>query len=141
MYTCGKCEETKPVEAFAKGRKGEPYRWCRVCRAEYDRARYTNPDGREKARVTAKRISDTQRNRMYVFTYLLAHPCVDCGATNPVTLQFDHQRDKSIDVANMLNHSIARVQREIAKCEVRCGNCHIRKTAKELGHYAWLDEK
>ncbi len=140
MHTCGKCQEMKSLDAFTKGKKGKRQGWCRTCRSEYDRARYNSPDGREKARVAEKRDRDIARNRLYIFTYLLTHPCVDCGATNPVTLQFDHQRDKSIDVSNMRTHSIARIQREIDKCEVRCGNCHAKKTAKERGYYAWLPE-
>ncbi|MDT0631365.1 hypothetical protein RQM47_04820 [Rubrivirga sp. S365] len=34
--------------------------------------------------------------------------------------------------------SLAKLDAEIAKCEVRCANCHKRKTAIEQGWYASL---
>lgn len=66
---------------------------------------------------------------------LLAHPCVDCGETDPVVLEFDHRSDKSDNIGSMLRHgtSTETMEREIAKCDVRCANCHRRKTAKQFG--------
>lgn len=69
----------------------------------------------------------------YVIDYLLTHPCVDCGETNPLVLDFDHvDDDKEANVSQLIanDYSFERIKEEIAKCEVRCGNCHRRVTAK-----------
>jgi hypothetical protein len=44
-------------------------------------------------------------------------------------LQFDHVRGlKRREVSTMLVFSLASIDAEIAKCEVRCANCHTRVT-------------
>jgi len=54
-------------------------------------------------------------------------------------LEFDHVRGvKRAEVAQMAGYSLKAARDEIAKCEVRCGNCHRRKTIRERGH--WLLE-
>lgn len=76
------------------------------------------------------------RNRRFVYQYLAAHPCVDCGESNVLVLEFDHVRGtKKNDVAHMVHgsHSLETLRREIAKCEVRCANCHRIATAKRSG--------
>lgn len=53
--------------------------------------------------------------------------CVDCGYNaNPVALQFDHVRGKKkfVIAASYLQRKWPDVLAEIAKCEVRCANCH-----------------
>lgn len=73
-----------------------------------------------------------------VAEYLTTHPCVDCGERDPVVLEFDHRdpASKSGDVGRLV-HSGKRavVQAEIEKCDVRCGNCHRIRTAKQFGSY------
>lgn len=79
-----------------------------------------------------------QRNREYTLNYLSTHPCVDCGETDSIVLQFDHTDPslKTDRVANMVfNSSLATLQSEIDKCEVRCANCHSRKTARDRKYY------
>ena len=79
------------------------------------------------------------RNAQHVWDYLLAHPCVDCGETDPIVLEFDHVRgEKVFALSNMVQRqfSLAKLDAEIAKCEVRCANCHKRKTAREQGWHA-----
>ena len=46
-------------------------------------------------------------------------------------------RDKHRDVAYMIQNGYAweTIAKEIEKCEVRCANCHRRKTARERGFY------
>lgn len=64
--------------------------------------------------------------------YLSAHPCVDCGENDPIVLEFDHVRGvKTSEVYNLAvkrGWAWKRVLTEIAKCEVRCANCHRRVT-------------
>lgn len=62
---------------------------------------------------------------------------MDCGETDPVVLEFDHIRDKRGDVTQMISGGLLwdTVEAEIAKCEVRCVNCHVRKSAKSIGIY------
>lgn len=71
-----------------------------------------------------------KRNREFILSYLSTHPCVDCGEDDIIVLEFDHLRDKKGDVSTMSNsaYSLKRIQEEISKCDVRCANCHRRKT-------------
>jgi hypothetical protein len=73
-----------------------------------------------------------ERTKAKVISYLQTHPCVDCGETDVVVLEFDHVRGcKERTISSMLvqGYSFAKILEEIAKCDVRCANCHRRKTA------------
>lgn len=81
------------------------------------------------------------RKRWYVFNYLQSHPCVDCGETDHVVLDFDHVRgEKRKPISRMVasTYSLEVLKKEIEKCEVRCANCHRRVTAKRGGHHFFL---
>lgn len=71
-----------------------------------------------------------------MYEYLLAHPCVDCGETDPIVLDADHVRGKKhFNISAMLQgYAWSAVLEELEKCEMRCANCHRRKTAKEFGY-------
>lgn len=64
----------------------------------------------------------------YVWDYLTSHPCVDCGETDILVLQFDHRGSKKINVTMLYSHSMKVLIEEIEKCDIRCSNCHDRKT-------------
>jgi len=88
-------------------------------------------------RAIAQVVLRRDQNRQEVRLYLAAHPCVDCGASDLLVLEFDHRDPtaKLKEVASlMVNRRWPRVLAEIDKCDVRCVNCHRRKTARE---YAW----
>ena len=75
------------------------------------------------------------RNKRLMREYLEDRGCVDCGNTNPIVLEFDHVRGwKRYDVSVMLNGGFAwtRILEEVAKCEIRCANCHRIRTAAQL---------
>ena len=103
-------------------------------RKEHYRAHKAAYLSRSKARASV----DRPRNRRFVAEYLSTHPCVDCGETDPVVLEFDHRdpTTKRADVGRLIHMSVvAMVRTEIEKCDVRCGNCHRIRTADQFGSY------
>ena len=61
----------------------------------------------------------------------LGGECVDCGATED--LQFDHvdRTAKQHDVSQLMNgYRRELLEAELAKCVLRCGPCHERKTVE-----------
>ena len=73
-------------------------------------------------------------NKQKMIDYLEDHPCVDCGESDPVVLDFDHvSGNKSFSISRALTGSTRSwnsIMKEVEKCEVRCANCHRRITAK-----------
>lgn len=78
------------------------------------------------------------RNQKFIWQYLCKHPCIDCGEKDPIVLDFDHVRGKKKwNVSRMgstWTYSLQKIAEEIAKCDVRCANCHRRVTYKR-GNY------
>jgi hypothetical protein len=81
-------------------------------------------------------LTDVAKNLCRLLHYLRQHPCVDCGESDPVVLDFDH-RDASLKRATVSvliwATSWAVVEQEMARCDVRCANCHRRRTAVQIG--------
>ena len=121
---CYKCKLHKELEHFVvqKSRPlGRKY-ICKICSNQIKRN--TNKDNVSK-----------------LYKYLLNHPCVDCGASDPLVLQFDHQEDKKENVSKLAgNRSWTAVENEIKKCVVRCANCHQKKTAQDGNFYMSLQD-
>src|SRR2546428_3678828 len=136
MRACTKCGEIKPLEAFPPVRRGEPklQTWCRDCFAAYGREYYRKNRETQKARLLRNVAATRGENRRRIIEYPATHPCVDCGETDMVVLEFDHLGDKVADVSAYANggRTWARIQAEIEKCEVRCANCHRRRTRATL---------
>ncbi len=91
----------------------------------------TAPDWR--ARI-ASRSAPRARNQSLVLEHLERHGCVDCGKGDIVVLDFDH-RPGTVKRGNVTSlaacgYSVAVVLAEIAKCDVRCANCHRCRTAE-----------
>lgn len=102
--------------------------------AKYKRAHYERNKEEYKKKSAESTRRYRKRNRKFVADYLSEHPCVDCEEDDPVVLDFDHVRGKKDrDVSTLVNRgcSIERIQKEIAKCEVRCANCHRRRTHRQ----------
>jgi hypothetical protein len=76
-----------------------------------------------------------KRNQNQFRDYLVCKACVDCGESDLMVLEFDHVRGvKTGNISEMVNGGIAweRIMREIEKCEIRCANCHRRKTGHQF---------
>lgn len=137
---CTKCLTEKALELFSWKNKAKRKRrkMCKACHAAYRRQHYLA--NKEKYQEMSQAWNEENqaayidKARRYVLDYLLEHPCIDCGETNPIVLEFDHVRGKKVKAISVMIHSpvsLKRLQAEIDKCEVRCANCHLRKTAKE----------
>ena len=135
--TCTKCKKTKPLDEFSSNPSvsdGKQSR-CKKCMAAYMRERRrTHGNARTAINNEARR----RKNLEAIIVYLRDHPCVDCGEKDFMVLDFDHVRGKKHTISKILSYSLVAVMREIEKCDVRCANCHRRKTAKEQGWYTYL---
>lgn len=126
----------KTLTEFSRGKQNGYHAWCKLCVKAYDSLYYKQ----NKHRRPPQRKADRERKQDYIFAYLSKNPCVDCGESDPVVLEFDHiNGNKIAAIADYLTRSILRIKSEIDKCVVRCANCHRRKTAKELGYYRYKD--
>jgi len=70
--------------------------------------------------------------RDYIKQYLLCHPCVDCGESDLDVLEFDHREPAKKKFLVGQAPTAAAAKREIAKCDVRCANCHRRRHRREF---------
>ena len=78
------------------------------------------------------------RNQAYLREVLAGSACRDCGERDAVVLEFDHRGEKRGNVSTMATWaSLATLRAEIAKCDVRCANCHRRRTQISLRSYRW----
>lgn len=140
MKTCKKCEQRKPLEEFQKCARNKDGHtgMCKVCKRKYDNAHYkANPERRQYIRANS--YERMLKNKDYIWDYLSTHPCIDCGEKDPVVLEFDHRENKVENIAVMVHeNSLAKLKTEIAKCDVRCANCHRRKTAIDFGWWKML---
>ena len=132
---CSRCGVFRPLTRFAyrDRRRGRRRSWCRICLANYGAAYYARTRGRSHSRRSRALRAEL---RAQVFAYLRDHPCVDCGERDIVLLEFDHRdgvvKEETVGYL-MARADAAEVWAEIAKCEVRCANCHHRRTAQQFG--------
>lgn len=76
------------------------------------------------------RLKRGARNKAHIEAYKLSHPCVRCGESDPIVLDFHHRdpKEKELRIAVMVwSHKIEAIDVEIAKCDVLCANCHRRE--------------
>lgn len=72
-------------------------------------------------------------NQARIAAIKLERGCADCGYNaHPAALDFDHRPgvDKKKDVSDMFKYAWKTIEAEIAKCDVRCANCHRVVTAE-----------
>ena len=136
---CCRCRKLRPLDdfTFKDQAKGTLHGYCRVCHAEWNHQHYLRNKATYVATARRNNAAYQARNMRRIVEFLIAHPCVDCGERDPVVLDFDHRdpASKTVEVGSLLRYagSWAALEREIAKCEVRCANCHRRRTAQQFG--------
>jgi len=137
---CDHCKKFKDEEEFNWKFKslGVRHKTCRECMKPF-RKNWYEGDAHDRHLKNVKERKDAARlvAREYVWQYLSNHPCIECGESDPVVLEFHHrhEKDKPISVLTAAGYSIATIQAEIDKCDVLCANCHRRRTMKERGWF------
>jgi hypothetical protein len=139
MRTCKNCNQSKPLSEFYKVRVDNP-NWrseCKVCGRQRCKKNYIKNKELRRSQQKKRTQANQETNREQVFDYLMSHPCVDCGEKDLLVLQFDHRENKHHDICFLMRNYIAwpKLLEEIQKCDVRCANCHMRKTAKYAGYW------
>lgn len=136
MKICSKCKVSLPLSDFA--RKGSGHQtYCKKCKSIADKALYQNSTRKDDIRNRHRSVM--QRNRQYIYDHLSSNPCVDCGESDPVILEFDHVGGEKLSgVTQMIKRGFptAKIAEEIEKCEVRCCNCHRRRTS--IQNKSWM---
>lgn len=138
---CCTCKVTKSLDEFNRLKKARDGRQpsCRECNRAYH---YANFD-RRMTQIRNRNRRVLADGQALMLDYLRQHPCVDCGETDPVVLEFDHLRDKTRSVSDILyrRQSWAAVLAEIKKCDVVCANCHWRRTASRRRSHRWRETR
>jgi hypothetical protein len=101
---CPTCGTTNPAEFYETQRT----RYCKPCRRD---------------RYGGQRLRESKLNR---------HACSDCGliVTHDTLcmFDFDHLEEKSFTISQNLSVPDDVFQRELAKCDLVCANCHRLRT-------------
>ena len=137
LRRCGRCGQEKPVSQFNWRRQhiGQRDNYCRPCRADYHHEHYLANRQRYIDNAHRRTHAIALERARYIIGYFLTHPCVDCGETDPLVLEFDHLHSKLFNISQALrDRNWQSILDEIAKCEVVCANCHRRRTARQRGH-------
>lgn len=111
---------------------------CRDCNKTKSHDHYIN---------NRQKYVDRNRERIhelmkFVFDFQKERGCADCPEKDPVVLDFDHIDDNKVMGVSQMVHrgkSLENIKKEIDKCEIRCSNCHRKKTAKDFEWYKYLD--
>lgn len=139
MKRCYKCNEEKELIEFSRNRtrKDGLNGMCRACKNDYTKNHYGDNKKYyiDKARKSTAKYRKAHRE--FLWDYLSDHPCIDCGESDPVVLELDH-KDSERKVAGVgtlitsWSYGLDKIKAEVLKCDVRCCNCHRRKTAKQF---------
>ncbi len=136
---CTKCKCEKDLHLFSARKISKDGRasWCRACFKANWKERYYENHEHYRNSHNKSRSSIREQNARKVFEYLTKHPCINCGESDPIVLEFDHRNrsDKIGNISNLVTHSSwERIESEIQKCDVLCANCHRRKSAAEFNY-------
>jgi len=137
MKTCVTCHVSKPDEEFNVRHSAPDGRQprCRDC----CKAWYAANNAQHKVAVAGRNKRHRREIQHWLAGYLREHPCVDCDEDDLRCLDFDHRPGevKVMEIGKLIRHSasLAKIQLEIEKCDVRCANCHRRRTAERAGFW------
>lgn len=133
MKHCNKCDTIKELSEFNK-RGSKHQAWCKSCISIHHKNRRKGREDELNAKNYAFEKIRKDAIEIKIVEYLKQNPCKICGESDLLVLDFDHLGDKEFNIATMIWNVMSweRIEKEIAKCQVLCSNCHRRKTAFQL---------
>lgn len=142
MKICTACKISKEEKEFSFSNiaKGILHAYCKMCGNAKSHITYLNNKERINKRSLLAQKNRTISNRQYIWDYLKEHPCIHCGESDPVVLEFNHIKSelKIANVSFLVKKTLKVLKAEIEKCEVLCANCHRRHTAKQFNYYSQI---
>ncbi len=136
MKTCSRCKMLlNEIDFNWKKQNVRKSSYCKKCSRLYIKEHYLSH--RKYYLDKAKKRNEFVRSQTcnLIKNYLLLHPCIDCGENDLNVLEFDH-KDPAIKI-DTVSHIIQRklsqqkLLDEMSKCDIRCANCHRKKTNRE----------
>src|SRR5438876_11904036 len=88
---------------------------CRTCQSKYGKQYYHTYRDKYIAKAGVRNKVVRQAARDFVLGYLREYPCVDCGESDPVVLEFDHQHSKIAEIGTLMR---AAASLETLKAEI-----------------------
>ena len=103
---------------------------------EYNKGWYQ----RHKERLLEKRRQHYAELKQWLRRYKSNLRCVECGENHPACIQFHHlhREEKSFTISHIIGRthiSVKRLEKEISKCEILCGNCHAIRHWRETHNF------
>ena len=138
MRRCIRCTQWKDETQFniRNSERGYLQSVCRDCQQKDSRTRYDNNTTGVLRMNKQSRQRSKSTARQFISEYLSQNPCIDCGESDIEVLTFDHVRgEKKWNIADMVQHgySVETIAAEIAKTDVTCFNCHMKREQKRRG--------
>jgi len=133
---CTKCEKILDDLDFPFRSKRDNLRHkiCKYCQREKIKAHYEA--NKSEYLIRAKLKNKEIANEISLLIESMKNvPCADCGQKfHHCAMDFDHVRGQKVESVSYLKkyHSISKIKKEIAKCEVVCSNCHRIRTYNRL---------
>ena len=120
---CSKCGKELPLNMFDKGRAQ-----CKFCRKTYKKNEYNT----KKSQYTT--YASNRQKRCEDWINSLKTPCVFCGETDPICIDWHHinPKEKSFAISHIKGKAKERTLEEMKKCVCVCANCHRKLHAGKL---------
>lgn len=138
---CSKCKKIKNKSEFwstkssADGLQG----YCKLCGYQHTIQYHKKHKERLLALARQNKKKRVEAKRDFVVNLLKQSSCIDCLESDLRVLDFDHinPSKKLGDVSRMIwdNTPLKVMKKEIDKCDIRCSNCHRKRTSEQFNWY------
>jgi hypothetical protein len=126
---CGVCNRRKLVSEFHRRNAKYLQNMCKDCRREYHAMHYAT--NKLEYQLRAK----TRQHELQQFIRSIKEngKCKDCGKKfHFMAMHFDHRPDEkksmNLSLTGRQGWSKEKIEKEIAKCDLVCANCHAVRT-------------